>query len=242
MMLCLADALLQDPHDPSLQLDNYVKWNSGDFMSVCGFCFDCGRQTQQALWNWETTRNPVADNAHQDRAQGNGSLMRIAAVPILLCHDPVQAGVLSGQTSLTTHAHPVCVQACELFGRIVALAIGGASKPFLLDTIRAAAPSMPLLGRITNCSFLTLQRDAVRSSGYVLDTLEAALWAVFTTDSFEDALVLAVNLGDDADTVGAVCGTLAGALYGYRAIPDRWKTRLLRLDLLDSVFQRLLSS
>jgi len=75
-------------------------------------------------------------------------------------------------------------------------------------------------------NYKSLSRDFIRSSGYVIDTLEAAMWAVYSTNSFEDALVLAVNLGEDSDTVGAVTGQLAGALYGYSNIPIRWLDNL----------------
>jgi len=83
--------------------------------------------------------------------------------------------------------------------------------------------------------------ESIRSTGYVVDSLEASLWAFFRTDGFEEGAVLAVNLGDDADTVGAIYGGLAGAFYGIAAVPERWLREMKRMDLVDEVVRKLLA-
>jgi ADP-ribosyl-[dinitrogen reductase] hydrolase len=121
---------------------------------------------------------------------------------------------------LTTRGAPQAVEACELFAAMLREAILGAGRDAVLAP-RAWA-GYPAVRAVAGGSWRNKTRDQIRSTGYVVDTLEVALWAVARTDTFEDALVLAVNLGGDADTVGAVTGQLAGALHGADAIPHRW--------------------
>ena len=150
--------------------------------------------------------------------------MRLAPVAILAQADADRCDELAAAQSRTTHGAPQAVDACVFFAGLLRRAIGGEPKPSLLEprpfgghaTVRAIAEG----------GWRGRGRDGIRSSGYVVHTLEAAIWSVGQTASFEEAVVLAVNLGDDADTVGAVTGQLAGAIYGLSGIPGRWLDRL----------------
>lgn len=247
MMLCLAEALASQGGvvDGHAALSRYVAWSRHGYLSVNGVCFDIGRTVRYALYRYEEGRDPVCDNRTQERSCGNGSLMRLAAVPIVFAAAgeavAYEAGVAS---SLTTHAHPLCTHACGILASLCAKALNGASKAALLFHLedlaaRLPGPCTPLRSRICSGAFMALSRDEVSSSGYVVDTLEAALWAFYTTDTFEAGAVRVVNLADDADTVGAVYGTLAGAHYGYHAIPQRWLDGLQGRHTLYTVFAGL---
>lgn len=218
MALALADSLISysgfDPHDLATQ---FVRWWQDGAYSCTGTCFDIGIATRAALARFVHTGDPFAGST-DPRTAGNGSLMRLAPVAVFALHDADQAGQLARDQSRITHAAPQAVEACAFFVQLLRDAILG--QP---DVLRPRAWSGdPAIAAIAVASWRQKSRGQIRSSGYVIDTLEAALWAVGTTTNFEDALILAVNLADDADTVGAVTGQLAGALYGASAIPERW--------------------
>lgn len=218
MALALADSLITcrgfDPHD---LMTRFVRWRKEGAYSCTGACFDIGITTQQALARFIRGGGPFAGSTDPDDA-GNGSLMRLAPVALFAVHDANQADQLARDQSQVTHAAPQAVEACTYFVQLLREAILG--KP---DVLRPRTWSGdPAITAIAAGSWRQKTRDEIRSSGYVVDTLEAALWSVGTTSSFEEALIRAVNLGRDADTVGAVTGQLAGALYGASTIAERW--------------------
>ena len=221
MALCLADSLIEtDDFNATDLMNRFVNWYQWGHNSVTGECFDIGIATRQALDDYLKTR--LAMSGDPDiRRSGNGSLMRLSPVAIRFANDVDKASDISRAQSRTTHASPLCLEACDVFARMLCAAIAGKTKAEVLS-IRSG---------ITRSEFARLDnpgrgRDDISSSGYVVDTLDAALWCVAQCDSFEDAVCLAVNLGDDSDTVGAVTGQIAGALWGYEAIPAHWRARL----------------
>jgi ADP-ribosylglycohydrolase len=241
-MLCLAASMAanQGVRNDHSELAHYLEWFNKGYLSVNGICFDIGRTVRHALWKYEDTGNPVADTTDEGD-QGNGSLMRIAPVPIFCWNDPDKAFEYGSATSQTTHAHENCKNICGIFSYIAATAIQGATKEHMLEDLKKWPQKWPQISdpevqSILAGDFLKKSRDEIKSSGYVVDTFEAALWAFFTTDTFEDGAILAVNLADDSDTVGAVYGTLAGAYYGFEAIPERWLKALQGRKYLDGVF------
>ncbi len=150
--------------------------------------------------------------------------MRLAPAVLFALDDPAACCTLAAEQSRTTHGAPQAVQACAFFADLLRRAISGEGKQSLLTG--QDWDGHPTVKVVAAGGWRGKARTAIRSSGYVIHTLEAALWSVAETDSFEAALVLAVNLADDADTVGAVTGQLAGAIYGMHAIPARWLEKL----------------
>ncbi|HKN65736.1 MAG TPA: ADP-ribosylglycohydrolase family protein [Gemmatimonadaceae bacterium] len=238
MALCLAESLLEcQGFDARDQMERYVRWWRQGYHSSTGHCFDIGNTVRQALISFEQTGNPIAGPTHEWSA-GNGSLMRLAPVPMyFLVRGGVDPVAMSAESSRTTHGVPVAVEACRYFGAVLVDALAGASKDHLLGAKRDV--SHPLIAAIAAGSFATKQPPAIRGTGYVVQCLEAALWAFYRSASFEEGCLLAVNLGDDADTTAAVYGQLAGAHYGERGIPERWRKRLAKRDLIESFADRL---
>jgi ADP-ribosyl-[dinitrogen reductase] hydrolase len=220
MAVALADSLIAcGGFDAADLMNRFVRWwKQGEF-SPTGTCFDIGIATSQALARYVHTREPFAGSTDENTA-GNGSLMRLAPVALHALNDAEACRRIAADQSRTTHGAPQSVEACAFFADLLRRAILGEPRESLLapgpwvghEAMRAVAAG----------SWRGRHRDAIRSSGYVIHTLEAALWAVSETDCFEAAVVLAVNLADDADSVGAVTGQLAGAIYGASAIPARW--------------------
>ena len=205
--------------DPRDVMDRFVAWLREGTYSCTGACFDNGATTTAALERYQRTGDPFAGTTADEMAT-NGSLMRLAPVPLFALGDADETTRLAIAQSRLTHGAPQAVEACAFFAGLLRDAVLGAGKAAVLaprDWAGVAAVRAVAAG-----SWRGKDRAAIRASGYVVDTLEAALWAVGQTDSFEDALILAVNLGEDSDTAGAVTGQLAGALYGENAIPERW--------------------
>lgn len=238
MALCLADTLLAtgevDPHD---LITRFIAWWRDGENSVTGSCFDIGNTTRAALERFERIGDPVAGDTAAVAA-GNGSLMRLAPVALFYCDDREAAGRAARLQSQTTHAADECLDACEAFTHLLVDAFAGKSKAELLSAAPTRATGQ--VAEILAGSWRAKPRAAISSSGYVIHTLEAALWAIGQASSFEEALVLAVNLGDDADTVGAVTGQIAGAIWGASAIPARWIERLAWRDRLEGTGRALL--
>ncbi|KAJ9656829.1 hypothetical protein H2198_004717 [Neophaeococcomyces mojaviensis] len=238
MALCLAFSLCQNngQHDAVDQAGRYVMWlDEGYMSSLPKTAFDVGTQTRQALQYWRTkpsieTQEFVRKKFNEDWRCGNGSLMRVLPCA-LVANTEEEAVFLARESSRVTHPHSRCVEACALYSTLVFHALRGASKAELVQTLQQrindtetdftlAAMLKPY---VSLAAFLSKPRDEISSSGYVIHSLEAALWAFFNTDSFEEGAIEVVNLGDDADTVGAIYGGLAGAFYGDpKCIPERW--------------------
>ena len=233
MALCLAESLLEcDGFDPRDQLRRYVRWYRTGYLSSTGRCFDIGNTVRPALETFERTGEPYAGPADPQSA-GNGSLMRLAPVPMFYAVDLDAAAARSAESSRTTHQAPESVDACRLLGGLIVLALRGTSKEDLLGTeppaLAAIWRDQPLCPRIADIaagSFRQKSPPEVRGTGYVVHTLEAALWALHHGRSFRDGALLAVNLGEDADTTGAVYGQLAGAVFGLSGVPNTWIERL----------------
>lgn len=235
MALALADSLLtQGRLDADDLMARFVAWWRKGEYSCTGSCFDIGIATRRALARYEATGDPSQGSTDEDTA-GNGSLMRLAPAILFALHDPGEAVRLAREQSRTTHAAPQCLDACALFAQLLCEVIHG--RP---DALRPRGiQAHPAIQTIAVGSYRSKARDQIRSGGYVTDTLEAALWCVAQTSTFEDALVLAVNLGHDSDTVGAVTGQLAGAMYGLSAIPQRWLKPLAWREEMETMAIRL---
>ena len=237
MALCLADSLLATGGlDARDLMERFCRWNEDGYNSVTDGCFDIGNTTAAALDAFRATGDPLSGSS-APRSAGNGSLMRLSPVAIRWWHDRAKAIEAARLQSRTTHGAAQAVEACALFAELLVEAIGGASKESVL---RARDwPGDVEIAKVAAGSWHTKDRDDISSSGYVLDTLEAALWCVDRTGSIEEALILAANLGRDADTVAAVTGQLAGALWGMSGAPAAWLNKLAWRARIESLAMQL---
>jgi ADP-ribosylglycohydrolase len=246
MALCLAESLLEQANfDPVDQLKRYVRWYTKGHLSSTGHCFDIGNATRSALHQFQKTGEPYCGSTHPHSA-GNGSIMRLVAVPMAYAKNPAQAIELSGDSSRTTHGTQSCIDACRYFGGLIVGALNGVSKDELLSIRYSPLPGywddkplVPEIDEVAAGSFKQKNPPKIQGSGYVVKSLEAALWAFYHSDNFREGCLLAVNLGDDADTTGAVYGQLAGAYYGEQDIPTAWQEQLAMRDLILSFAERL---
>jgi len=231
MALCLAESLLTrngfDAHD---QMTRYVNWWHWGYLSSTGTCFDIGMTVQDALAKFTVSGEPYSGSSDPFSA-GNGSLMRLVPVVLFAYPNVQQAIVLAGESSRTTHGAAEAIESCQLFAAILCAALAGRQKDALLNNLQYT-PIQGKLQSLAGGAFISKDDTQIRGTGYCVESLEAALWCFFHTSSFAEAILRAVNLGDDADTTGAIVGQLAGAYYGVNAIPQHWLERLsMRADI-----------
>lgn len=253
MALALADSLAHADWDLHDQASRYVQWWSTGKYSVTGTCFDIGLTTQLALRRFQQLRDATQSGSRDARASGNGSIMRLAPVPIrhvdLYPTDVIRLADLAAESSLTTHASDLCLSACRYMAVVLAGLMHGVPRDEVLSedweplrTLRAASPLHPTIDQIAAGSFRQKSPPEIRGTGFVANSLEAALWAFHSAADFEEAVLKAVNLGDDSDTTGAVCGQFAGAAWGYEQIPASLRQGLAKSELIDKAFVGLVDS
>lgn len=250
MALALADSIAEAGWDLNDQAARYVSWWRSGRYSVNGRVFDIGMATSAALVRFVETRDAWTSGDPAPRASGNGSIMRLAPVPIAyapLLDDRLDILVERAvQSSRPTHASPQCLSGCAYFAVILAGLLQGLPREDVLapewptlHRLREIFPLHPEIDEIAEGSFRRRVPPEIRGSGYVVKSLEAALWAFHDAVDFRQAVLRAVNLGDDADTTGAVCGQLAGAYWGEQGIPEAWRDGLAGRDLIEAALRAL---
>jgi len=243
MALCLARSLVETGRfDARDQMDRYLRWEEHGYLSSNGRCFDIGNTVRAALERYRETGEPISGSTRANTS-GNGSLMRLAPVPMFFAPDAARAIHFSAESSRTTHGSVECLDACRLFGALLARALAGASRDEILAAGKelddATAPLAPKLAALARGEYRAKPESAIRGSGYVVESLEAALWCFAHTASYRDAVLRAANLGDDADTTASICGQLAGAFYGEAAIPEAWCAKLVMRELIEETADAL---
>jgi ADP-ribosyl-[dinitrogen reductase] hydrolase len=239
MALCLADSLIATQRfDPVDQLQRYVRWYREGYLSSTGSCFDIGMNVQAALLRFEATGEPHC-GAVDPQSAGNGCLMRLAPVPLVYAAEPALAVMLAAESARTTHGATEAVDACRFLASLIVGALQGVPKDVLLapDFVPVpglwdAQPLAPAIHDVRLGSYRRKSPPLIQGSGYAVRSIEAALWAFAKTSDFREGALAAINLGDDADTTGAIFGQLAGAYYGVRAIPQDWRLSLTQRDVI----------
>ena len=243
----------------------YRRWYESGYLSSTGECFDIGITVRTALnkfisdYDKAQNNNSTCTSAYygstSSNASGNGSLMRLAPVPLLYHRDPHRAINEAVNSSKTTHGSELCLGSCKVYTALIIGALQGATKEELLNTDRlyvpvglssdywtaeTTSPLEPSVATVMAGSYKHRNPPQIKASGFVIETMEAALWAFYHTDSFEEGALKAVNLGDDADTVGAIYGMLAGAYYGVNAIPTEWREKCSFQGLVQTIVDEIL--
>lgn len=245
MTLCLIDAINTTGKIVSKDVaDNFVKWAENEEYTPCGKRFDIGRTCLQAIMNYERGVDPVDAGLDGELNNGNGSLMRILPL-IYYCYsknmneEDIYYNVKD--ISSITHKHEISIMGCYiyvLFGiellkkKNLAEAYNKIKK---VDYSMFSKECISKYDRILKQNIEKYKLDDISSTGYVVATLEATLWTILTTDSFDSAIIKAINLGNDTDTVGACVGGLAGIYYGLENINKNWIMDLQKYDYIENL-------
>ncbi len=240
MAICLAESLVAcRRNDPLDQMRRYTAWYRKGENSSTGRCFDIGFTTRDALHHFERTGTALAGPTGEYTA-GNGSIMRLAPVVMAYALDRARARDEAAASSRTTHGAALAVDGCRLMADLLCGLLHGESKERVLaGGYYSGSVLHPQMAALAAGNWAGKTESEIRSSGFVLHSLEAALWAFATTSDFREGCLRAVNLGDDADTVGAIYGQFAGAYYGASGIPGEWLDRLFDRDRIERLGRKL---
>lgn len=242
MTWCTVESLaLRQTCDTEDMAERFVRWMTSGYMTPHGELFDIGNATREALERYRTEAVWAKfAGLTREQSNGNGSLMRI--LPMAFYTRGMEVGErdrLVAEVSSITHRHPRSILACWIYMEIALRLLDGLSAAeayragiAAIDERYAGDEERSAFDRVLNGRLAELRREEIRSSGYVVDTLEAALWCLLTTGSYREAALKAVNLGEDTDTTGAVVGGLAGIVYGEAGIPEEWLSQIAKLDEL----------
>lgn len=240
MALCLAESLLSNPDLDQIDLmERFSRWVEFGENSATGKCFDIGRTTLASIASFKRTGQLFQGPSRATDA-GNGSIMRLAPVALRWWHNLEVARSIAREQSRTTHAASECIDSCDFLVEILCRAIRGELTD--IKNINIRGDLAPAVSSLSSCNWVSKLETEIKSDGYVIHTLEAALWALQQSNSFSEAILTAVNLGHDSDTVGAVCGQLAGAIFGLSAIPGKWIDLLHDRDRILDVSRRLIDA
>jgi ADP-ribosyl-[dinitrogen reductase] hydrolase len=265
MMLCLARSLTVAGFDVADQMHRYGRWLCHGYMSSMTHAFDIGVATRTSIMAYaQDETGSAAERAALcgyglvgERYRGNGGIMRLAP-SVVFAVTETEAIDMARRQCAVTHADPVCTDCAGLMARVLWRLLHGAPKDAAVDLTSEADLVHPaarelclgelpgglpggLLGGPPRGWKAKCVND-ISTSGYVVDTLEAALWALWTTDNYEEGVMLLASLGDDADTTCCVFGQLAGALYGHEGVPKRWESLLQCPEMVDTVVEDFLAA
>lgn len=238
MALCLAESLLaRGGFDAADQMTRYLNWWHWGYLSSTGNCFDIGMTVRAALQRFQVSKQPF-EGSSDPSAAGNGGLMRLAPVVIYFFPDLELIQEYAVESTRTTHAAPEALDCARLLAHVITCVLAGLSKG---DTLRAQGPTLasPSVAALAAGTYLAKAEHEIAGTGYSVASLEAALWCFHHTSTFEEAVLRAANLGEDADTTAAIVGQIAGAHYGLNGIPQAWRARLHMGEEIEQIAYRL---
>lgn len=235
MMLCLVKGILEKPEKPIEAIGNYfMEWYASNPK-------DIGITTRHALENYQVYRNWIkageaAHRASEEKSAGNGALMRCAPVVFFYKDDYEKMIEVTKMQSRMTHIDPLSIEACCINNHILWELFRGKG---LEEGILSALKRYDLEKRYQDCAERTVSYQQLNPSGFAVDTLRCSIYALLNTEDFYDAVVTAVNMGGDADTIGAVTGAIAGLHYGYATLPAIWVYQLKNFHEIDEICRAL---
>lgn len=244
LTLCTLESIAekQDVHTEDI-MKRFGWYLNDNYMTPHGDMFDIGITTRNAIWQY-LYGDKYPYGSSDVNSNGNGSLMRI--IPVTLFHvfkkqSPVKYRDDIHNVSMLTHAHKRSVLACGIYDFVLQEIIKNPTMESVRNGLDNAYSVYKLTDeiktytRLFKYDFALLPESEIKSTGYVVDSLEAAIWCLLNTKSYKECVLKAVNLGEDTDTVGAIAGGLAGALYGYDAIPEKWLNTLIKKEMIDKL-------
>lgn len=237
LMFCLVDALMCEDVLEQLKKNMIAYYENGLFTPK-GQIFDIGNSTRCAIENMERGIPVVECGGITQQDNGNGSLMRVLPLAYLRGNKKDEEFIqMIEDVSSLTHRHKRSKLACIIYVVFASQLYNGFGKEIALDysldfvrkyCTKVYKEEFSYYKNVFNKKIIKTDRDQISSTGYVVDTLEAVIWAFFNTNSYEESVLLAINLGGDTDTIAALVGGLSGVYYGYSSIPDRWNQNILK--------------
>jgi ADP-ribosylglycohydrolase len=243
LTFCLAEMLCGE-YDLTNLANRFINWKNYGYHTPYGEVFDIGIATAEAIHRLESGIDPILAGGNTEMSNGNGSLMRI--LPLLFYikdHSVEERFRIITEVSSLTHRHNRSITACFIYLELALNILQGKDKATayqqMCSTANAFLPDTTHFNRILSGTISSLSINEIQSTGYVIHTLEAAIWCLLTTNDYSSAVLQAVNMGDDTDTTAAVTGGIAGLLYGWEIIPAEWLNLLAKKATIDNLIINL---
>lgn len=237
MSLCLAQSLIDsNGFEPVDQMNKYLMWLNEGYMSSRDHCFDIGSTTERSLNRFAVSKNPYTSDKRPGK-HGNAPIMRLAPIPIFYFDKKESLIEYARLSSKTTHHSSISADCAVLFAQLISNSIKGLDKEDLHKDIDFSTLDKQVLERFNRSREDIL---AVPPKGFILDTLEVALYGFYHYDNYIDGLLYVISLGYDADTVGAIYGQIAGSYYGFDSIPKYYKENLIDFDKIFKIYNELI--
>ena len=247
MSLALLDSLAMGINYEDI-MQKFVEWLNYAKYTPTDIVFDVGNATSKSILLYALNKVPALECGQKSQYDnGNGSLMRIHPIVLYLYDKDITVKEkieIIHNVSALTHAHIRSKIACGIYAFVLWELLKNPSLQSVIVGLEKAEEfyndqeELKYFERIFSKTFILTKWQDIKSSGYVVDSLEASLWCLLTTASFKESVLKAVNLGDDTDTIGAITGGLAGALYGYDNIPKKWLNDLIKLDYIETLCEK----
>lgn len=244
MVLATMDSIIEkNGIDYNDMMFKFSEWFNNSKYTAIDRVFDAGYIVRTAISNYQNGIDAILCGEKNYDSNGNGSLMRMLPIAYYLYYsnysEEEEVEIINKISSLT-HAHEISCLGCKIFSDFTKQLLGGSDKYQAIDFVKNinyekyySFDTVSAYKRILKHNIATLDKSSIRSSGYVVDSLEASLWSTFNSKSYEESVLLAVNLGGDTDTIGAITGGINGIIYGRESIPDRWLKKMKRLDYIE---------
>ena len=226
-------------------MNNFTDWLNKGKYTPGGSMFGIGVTCLQAINKYEIDKEkPLECGIDKIDANGNGSLMRILPLAYYLYYKkstPEEVYELTKNISSLTHRHEISILACYIYINFILFLLKGKDKYSAYNMIKMLDYSMfkksnvKVFSRILNENIQKLKMSEIKSTGYVVDTLEASLWVTLNAKNYKEGIIGAINLGGDTDTIGAITGSMVGIIYGYDDIPEEWKKDLAKREYLEEL-------
>ncbi|MBF1113533.1 MAG: ADP-ribosylglycohydrolase family protein, partial [Solobacterium sp.] len=248
MEIATIDSFIQKKYfDYKDIMDKWVKWISKSEYTPTGVAFDIGRTCLKAIKKYCNGTAPLQCGSTSINENGNGSLMRILPVALYAYSkklDDISIHKLTNEVSSLTHAHEVSRLGCYIYVQFIICLLKGNTKQEAykhiqyLDYSAYDMHSLKLYKRILDEQIEVQRLDQIKSTGYIVDTLESAMWIFMNAEHYKEAIIASTNIGGDTDTIGAIVGSMAGIYYGFDSIPSNWLEKLQRKDYLIELVDR----
>lgn len=238
MALCTLESITECKGIDCINIaDKFCKWCFEDYMTPKDEAFDCGNTVYHALTEY-VSKKKISPQT-EEFSNGNGSLMRILPLAFYLSAKPENKDEIVKSVSAITHGHQISILGCQIYVTVAMNLINGADKVKAIEQAMHEYKDREFYEKYSRIAdldkFMKLEEDEIRSSGYIVDTLEASLWCFLHTENYKECVLKAVNLGGDTDTTATVAGGLAGIFYGLESIPKEWIETLRKHEMIENL-------
>lgn len=238
MILCTVDSLLNGLDYENIG-DNFCKWAQDGYLTPHGKAFGIGRGTLFSLGAIHRGVKAVEAGQKQEKYNGNGSLMRIIPIAFYIDKNKIDDWyeIIKNLSSIT-HGHPISYNSCAIYTELILYLLRGMDKYDAYNKVKNDGYCSMYIednvidkfNRILQADLQNFKEEDIKTTGYVIDSLEASIWCFMNSSSYKECVLKAVNLGGDTDAIASIAGGMAGIYYGFETIPEEWINEIVRKD------------